>query len=392
MNTVAKLKNYDFDKISLLTPRPLQGGTYFSKVVENGENLLIQTPKIYTKKGIHKTGKKIYCDLLFSMDDSIILDWFKKMEDRLRDIIYEKRELWFYDELTLEDIEYNWIQSIKNYKKKFLCRTTLSKTLDSLRIFNESGTEMSVDDLKPESKIICILQINGLKFNSTSFHIEFGIKQIMVLDDTNKFDKCLIKYNTAPRIEKNEEDKQNIKQENVAEENVAEENVAEENVAQENVEEENVEEENVAEENVAEENVEENVEEENIEEENVDDELKETKVNMDKTVEEKENKVKQEIQEFINEKETEKKDLEKNEELKEFVLEIPKNEGVMNLRDPNEIYLDIYKAAKEKARQAKLAAVKAYLEAKKIKQSYLIDELDTSDDDSEFDDEVFSEK
>ena len=58
----------------------------------------------------HKTGKKIYCDLLFSMDDSIILDWFKKMEDRLRDIIYEKRELWFYDELTLEDIEYNWIQ------------------------------------------------------------------------------------------------------------------------------------------------------------------------------------------------------------------------------------------------------------------------------------------
>ena len=78
--------------------------------------------------------------------------------------------------------------------------------------------------------------------------------------------------------------------------------------------------------------------------------------------------------------------------LKEFVLEIPKNDGAMKLRDPNEIYLDIYKAAKEKARQAKLAAVKAYLEAKKIKQTYLIDELDTSDDDSEFDDEVFSEK
>ena len=32
------------------------------------------------------------------------------------------------------------------------------------------------------------------------------------------------------------------------------------------------------------------------------------------------------------------------------------------------------------------------IEAKKIKQSYLMDELDTSSDDSEFDDEVFSEK
>tara|TARA_Y100000741_G_scaffold298205_1_gene239207 strand:- start:646 stop:1800 length:1155 start_codon:yes stop_codon:yes gene_type:complete len=384
MNTVAKLKNYDFEKITLLTPRPLQGGTYFSKVAENGENLMIQTPKIYTKKGIHRTGKKIYCDLLFSMDDIIILDWFKKMEDRLRDIIYEKRELWFYDELTLEDIEYNWIQSIRNYKKKFLCRTTLSKTLDSLRIFNESGNEMTVDDLKPESKIICILQINGLKFNTTSFHIEFGIKQIMILDDTNQFDKCMIKYNTAPRIINKEQE--NVEQENVEEGNDEEHDVEEndeekvENEEQENVEQENIEQENVEQENVEQENVEKNVE--NVEQENVEEEEEL----------QKEDIVKKEIKDFINEKETEKKDLEKNAELKEFVLEIPKNEGVMNLRDPNEIYLDIYKAAKEKAKQAKLAAVKAYLEAKKIKQSYLMDELDTSDDDSEFDDEVFSEK
>ncbi len=381
MNTVAKLKNYDFNQITLLTPRPLQGGTYFSKVVENGDNLLVQTPKIYTKKGIHKTGKKTYCDLLFSIDDSIILDWVKKMEDRIRDIIYEKRELWFYDELTLDDIEYNWIQSIKNYKKKFLCRTTLNKTLDSLRIFNESGTEMSIGDLKPEAKIICILQINGLKFNSTSFHIEFGIKQIMMLDDTNKFDKCLIKYNTAPRIEINESEEENKKQEDVAEKELVEE------VEEEEVEVPAPKEEELLEDvEQGQETVDEVVEPEEEEEE------KEIIANMGEKDEEKENNVKKEIEEFINEKETRNKDLEKNEELEEFVLEIPKNEGVMNLRDPNEIYLDIYKAAKEKARQAKLAAVKAYLEAKKIKQSYLIDELDTSDDDSEFDDEVFSEK
>ena len=70
-----------------------------------------------------------------------------------------------------------------------MCRTTLNKTLDSLRIFNEDGMVMQINDLKPESKIICILEISGLKFNSTSFHLEFGVKQIMILDDTNKFDK-----------------------------------------------------------------------------------------------------------------------------------------------------------------------------------------------------------
>ena len=74
MNTIEQLRNYDFNKINLLTPRPLQGGTYFSKVVENSERLLIQTPKIVTKKGIHKTEKKIYCDLMFDEDNFKIIE------------------------------------------------------------------------------------------------------------------------------------------------------------------------------------------------------------------------------------------------------------------------------------------------------------------------------
>ena len=386
MNTIEQLKTYDFNKIGLLTPRPLQGGTYFSKVVENTQELLLQTPKIYTKKGIHKTGTKIYCDLLFDIDDAIFLDWIKNFEEKIRDIIFQKRELWFYDELTLEDIEYNWIESIRSYKKKFMCRTHLNKTLEGLKIFNENGDDVRIEDLTPGSKIICILGVNGLKFNTTSFHLEFGIKQIMILDDNNKFDKCLIKYGT--------EKKEAVEAVEAVEEVEAVEKVVEEEaVEEEAVEEESVEavEEDLGEveQKLKDSTLENNESEEVIKLEVVENEKENNEIRKDENVEQN---VKEEITEFINEKEIEKKDLEKNEVLKEHVLEIPKAEGTMNLRDPNEIYLDIYKAAKEKARQAKLAAVKAYLEAKKIKQTYLIDELDTSDDDSEFDDEVFSEK
>ncbi len=396
MNTIEQLKNYDFNKISLLTPRPLQGGTYFSKVVENTQELLLQTPKIYTKKGIHRTEKKTYCDLLFDIDDSIFLDWIKKFEEKIREIIFIKRDLWFYDELTLEDIEYNWIDSIKSYKKKFLCRTHFNKTLEGLRIFNENGDDLTMDDLKPGSKIICILGVNGLKFNTTSFHLEFGIKQIMVLDDSNKFEKCLIKYGKT--IQKEEIQKAEVHEEEVHEEEIQkEEEVQEEEIQEEDIQKEEVQEEEIQKEEVLEEEIQKEVhdapdkeeKEEVIKLEVVETEKEKMEMNKDENVEQN---VKEEITDFINEKEIEKKDLEKNEVLKEHVLEIPKAEGTMNLRDPNEIYLDIYKAAKEKARQAKLVAVKAYLEAKKIKQTYLIDEMDTSDDDSEFDDEVFSEK
>ena len=45
--------------------------------------------------------------------------------------------------------------------------------------------------------------------------------------------------------------------------------------------------------------------------------------------------------------------------------------------------MDFYKEAKKKAKEAKKAAVQAYLEAKRIKSLYLLDEIESSDE--EFD-------
>ena len=64
----------------------------------------------------------------------------------------------------------------------------------------------------------------------------------------------------------------------------------------------------------------------------------------------------------------------------------------MRLKEPNEVYLDIYKAAREKAKKAKNEAIKAYLEAKKIKELYMLDVIDSStDEEEEEEDEIFSE-
>ena len=59
----------------------------------------------------------------------------------------------------------------------------------------------------------------------------------------------------------------------------------------------------------------------------------------------------------------------------------------MALKDPIEVYVGIYKAAREKAKQLKTAALEAILEAKNIKSKYMLDDLDieTSDDESEVD-------
>ena len=84
--------------------------------------------------------------------------------------------------------------------------------------------------------------------------------------------------------------------------------------------------------------------------------------------------------------------LEKNEDLEEIELFVPEDEP-MKLKKPSDVYLDIYKQAREKAKKAKNEAIKAYLEAKRIKELYMLDIVDSTDseDSEEDEEELFSE-
>ena len=69
-----------------------------------------------------------------------------------------------------------------------------------------------------------------------------------------------------------------------------------------------------------------------------------------------------------------------NDELNEITLEISDNNSeAFKLKSPNDVYIEIYKKSLNKAKQAKKEAIKAFLEAKKIKEEYILDDLDSSD-------------
>jgi len=59
------------------------------------------------------------------------------------------------------------------------------------------------------------------------------------------------------------------------------------------------------------------------------------------------------------------------------------NSESLQLKKPNEVYFELYKAAKEKAKIAKKNAILAYLEAKNIKKLYMIESIDDGDSDFE---------
>ena len=59
------------------------------------------------------------------------------------------------------------------------------------------------------------------------------------------------------------------------------------------------------------------------------------------------------------------------------------NLETMTLKKPNQVYYEIYKKAREKAKALKKEAILAYLEMKNIKKTYMLDDIEDSDSDFE---------
>ena len=203
----ANMVDFDFSNISLKNPKPIQGGSFLSSIKNNNKALIIQTPKIKTKKGITQTNKHIYTDLLFENEHNEFTDWVEGLQDIARNIILSKSESWFNDPVTLDEIEYNWNNSLRTYKQsKQLLRTFIHKnkgiSSNILKIYDSDYKSKHINDITGDTSIICILEVIGLKFSSTNFQLDFCLRQVMILEDKPLFNEPLIKFDSKKVHEK----------------------------------------------------------------------------------------------------------------------------------------------------------------------------------------------
>lgn len=418
---------FPFEKISLANPQGLQGGAYLSKIRIDNEPVILQTPKCLTKNGIHKTEKKIYCDLMIDGDNEEFNNWVDTLETTVKNLIYKKRDLWFHNDMDFDSIDYHWQPLLRTYKgNKVLLRCFIAKqkrlyNQNNVQIYDEDENKLQLDDIKKDSKIISVLEISGLKFTQQSFNVEFLIKQIMIFKNKPIFNKCLIKVNTQKDVISQINDdsgaSSDISVEEVGEvEKMSTDDDALENNATteindtikqtDNKESVDMEENENNNQQITEQNDIEMEETSNIENNNIDlstsvdnIELSNDKINnaplenmtsVDSNNLQNEGNNSKDLEETIDiQTETStpsnilEETLEKNGIISEIELLPPSSQDVFTLKKPNEVYMEIYKEAKQKAKTAKKIAVQAYLEAKRIKSLYLLDNIESSDEEDE---------
>ena len=320
-------EKFDFDLIHLENPIPIQGGSFFTKITYSDKRLplYVQLPKCKSKNGIVKftASKKSYIDLLFNSNDAIISSWFEDLETKCRNLIFTKKDLWFQSDIDLDDIESMFLTPIKFYKSgKFIClRANIPYTKNIKKeycmIYDETERILDTQDVNENKEIIPLVLVDGIRFTSKTFQLEINLPQIMVFNiDTSIKNNCMIKTNKS---EQNILDNDKLIPEKSHEISI---------------------------------NNEKNIK------------------TLEKTID-------------IKDKEKENSNLDEvkiKDGLEEVNLKLPNNIEEFSLKNPIEVYNEIYKNAKKKAQQLKLAAVNAFLEAKEIKERYNLEDRDISDE------------
>jgi hypothetical protein len=348
--------DYDFSKLYLGPPSTLAGGAYFTRIMYNtNKQLFIQSPKSLTKQGFIKSGKKVYADLMFDNNDTVFINWIENLETKCQELIFSKGQSWFETKLEKEDIETAFTSPFKIFKsgKFYLLRVNVKQ---NVKIYDENDQIVNNDDVTADKMLISILEIQGIKFTSRNFQIEIELKQAMVVSPDPFLDECFIK---KPIKKQNIND---IKNDIPIEEKSIDldifidnsvKNLTENNNVQPPLEKETI-------------NLEVSFEE--PKKISPHDELEEANIVLD-------------VEELVKEPEDPTM-------LKEMDFTLENNLETITLKKPNQVYYEIYKKAREKAKEAKKTAILAYLEMKNIKKTYMLDDIDESD--SEFED--FSSK
>lgn len=399
-------QQFNFDQISLSAPIRIGNGNYSMNYKANNQPLYVQPPQCLTKQGIITVSKKHYIDLLFTNEDADFIQWMEKLEETSINYIYENRAKWFDGDMEKSDIENYFSSPFRIFRsgKYYILRVSIAGTfgIPSVKVYDDNENEVSIDDVNDTTQIMCILEIKSIKCGTRNFQIEMETKQLMIIKPTNPFDKCLFKIHPVTSTE--DDHKVSVKEHN--KDDLPQEEVVKNNdYIQQDDSKHSTEEVPIKQDEVIVETIEEvsstntelpsrediNIPEQDIPEVPVDISYN---LGIPDNTDENPTDVLENQQIELENKEIEQslgKQLEimddsfdsTSNEIEEFSFPIDnlnKTEPIQ-LKERNDIYYEMYYEARRKAKMAKEMALSCYLDAKNIKNTYMLNDLPETDSD-----------
>ena len=366
-------ENFPFDDLKLSNPIAQSGGTYLIRFSHDNKPIYIQPPKCFSKQGVIHSNRKFFIDLMFSNENVSFMEFLEKLEENSQQYIFKNKENWFEGDIEYSDIE-NFFQSpSKMYKsgKYYLVRTIIPSVLGKpqLTIYDENENSIELSSLTNEDPTMSILEVCGIKCSARTFQIVLEVKQMMKLQKQNNFSKCL--FSSKPNSIEEPSNDSNIMELSKKSDEVLDVILDEESVQEESVQEE-ASKLNLVENSTIGDLIEESAEENEL---LLLEDVQENEVSNGPMIE-TDNQTKMDIEENNQMFSQNLKEL-------ELCVDDLEVQEPFSINERKDVYYKMYKDARKKAKIAKELALASYLEARNIKNTYMLEDIENSDSEDE---------
>lgn len=130
---------------------------------------------------------------MFTNQDELFIHWLENLESTCQQLLYSKNAEWFSPENKLEmhDIESCFTSPVKVFRsgRFYLVRTNIKP---NIKIYDED-VAIPAESIIADTHIVSVIEVQGIKFTSNTFLIELEIKQCLKVSADPFLDSCVIK-------------------------------------------------------------------------------------------------------------------------------------------------------------------------------------------------------
>jgi hypothetical protein len=184
--SILKHSEIDFKKISYMKPEK-QKNIYYSAINYNkNQPLHIQTPKMICKSNGIEVVKKTNPSIEFETmnNDFSFYDFMLTLDDRNVKETFKNNKDWFNKEIPLEVIDDMYKRTNKPVKKdskpSFSFKLPVIKEKVQCLIYDQKKICLDIQKIIPDSEIIFVIHVRGLKFLKQHYYCDCYISQIKV--------------------------------------------------------------------------------------------------------------------------------------------------------------------------------------------------------------------
>tara|TARA_Y100000389_G_scaffold195774_1_gene227682 strand:- start:478 stop:1617 length:1140 start_codon:yes stop_codon:yes gene_type:complete len=195
MSQILDYNEINPESIVFEPPKKVKGGSYMTEIKyrnSDGDDVpfIIQTPRLISSEGIVRNDSRAHLELEFDKNHWAFYEFITNVDDHNIVVIEKHSEKWFTNKFPIDVVEEFYKTPVKlgrgKNPPKLKIKIPINRGEMNCNIFDNVKNPISYSEVRKNNKVVCVMQLVGLRFLKQQVICEWVPLQIKVCKESKR--------------------------------------------------------------------------------------------------------------------------------------------------------------------------------------------------------------